>query len=72
MITLPYTEIIDLKSNYNEVEYSLFVRLLMIIKLVTKLIQACFCSMRNICFQPVMEFKEFMKIILLLASDIKF
>ena len=27
MITLPYTEIIDLKSNYNEVEYSLFVRL---------------------------------------------
>jgi len=27
MITLPYTEIIDLKSNYNEVEYSLFIRL---------------------------------------------
>ena len=27
MITLPYTEIIDLKSNYNEAEYSLFIRL---------------------------------------------
>ncbi len=27
MITLPYTEIIDLKSNHNETEYSLFIRL---------------------------------------------
>jgi predicted alpha/beta superfamily hydrolase len=27
MITLPHTEIIDLKSNYNEAEYSLFIRL---------------------------------------------
>lgn len=27
MITLPHTEIIDLKSNYNDVEYSLFIRL---------------------------------------------
>ena len=27
MITLPYTEIIDPKSNYNEAEYSLFIRL---------------------------------------------
>jgi len=26
MITLPYTEIIDLKSNYNEAEYGLFIR----------------------------------------------
>jgi uncharacterized protein len=27
MITLPYTEIIHLKSNYNKIEYSLFIRL---------------------------------------------
>lgn len=26
MITLPYTEIINLKSNYNEIEYDLFIR----------------------------------------------